>query len=1431
MDEETSKAFVTESVNIEDGQISYIDTNGDSHSNVNSPLLNSITRTVTVLSDAQAQQAFDFVLQSNNVPQARTALNQIIAATTVGTNWENFNKNILNGLNETKAKELYDSLMESTEKSDSQKEKSKTVKKEGKVEGELPSHVKELAEAVAKKLGVDITSFTADNGDRGQYNPDTGEISLNTTNQDEAIMTIFHEAIGEVSQRYNAKGMKVIQNEILDYLKETLGTAEFNSLVQAYQNAYRQSDSKVDQNKTRREAANEMVNDTLWTLFASEEGMKDFTDWVNDNHTATESVSILTKVKDFIDKILDYIKNLMSTVKLNSSEKAMLDMSEERMRGLRKQVLEVLDEAIANRDAAVGNSENRESAPKNSKEIIDSKYTDAVDDNIIKLFDKVNNGKSTKRDYVTLNDVISDRFAADVYNNIHVDVTGYKNEIGQSGIKHIIKDHGANGRADHSMADPKDIARIKYVLDNYDQMRPGKLSKEYRNKDHSLGKTVEIQKKLGDKYYYVVEVAQDTDAHIMRVISAYINKKDTFSELAVSNDPSRYVQDEIQSNASFVNSSLTPEEQNASTTSSRKSISVDTNGRELSEGQKEYFADSKVVDEDGKLNLNPTEDSDIRFSLKVPVEETKDLIAMHNISKNKLLKTIELGGFPMPSIGITKADQGYEDFGDISVIFNKDTIDPANSKNRVYSGDAWTPTFPTIEYKVNEDALRDIAKRVGQSYSYLEANIFDGSSNTRTNLYNAKYIKETFLKENNIEKQPKHLGYEEVKPNPRYIVQSPSAEVYILSNDITYDKLIATPGLETEIANEIRSDAEKRNPMAQRTLKLKAQNFERAVEDIRNKSGDYLDREAQIKTDFAVIRGEETETYQKDLGYTDGIDEAIQAHEAEYNKFVDDIMSSVVGKYGVVNHKDIYDRAGNRRSFEYTHYEYSLEGLVKAMLEEDEQGAGTFMAGWGNMTGLATERLNSIDEIKAERDRIQNLSEDEIKAIKQNLLDRFAEIINALNTTPEDFFANDNIATSIGEALRESRTRTGFKNALLKYNVKKDAVTDALVSDIFDLLHDIRVMPTKYLEAKPRRAVGLDEIAGVVVPSDSQNVKEALESNNIPYAEYQPGDDESRIKALNSFENARFSKKVTLSDSREVDNLADVLTPTEYNRLKEMIGSGYPAFNSSDGDAVYRLDNKLVYARGKENFGISRIVEANVYNDADVTSILDWFTDAALLEEWEYDEQRTVIEGYYGQEAIKEYTNADFGKTSRFDRPTKRGKSRSDAYYAQREQNRRRVYIKDGKTIGEDIRNSIKVDWDTHNSYEVPARTYDDTVGFFGTDEEIEAMEQQDLAVKSYYANIIHSKGFKGFMFEFKDGSRVKQNYLTRSTRKGYDWQYSYGYDNEPHGHNNYKDVNDIVEVYGNVWGDDMQALYQELLDATPADKISTSKRRIICRT
>lgn len=99
---------------------------------------------------------------------------------------------------------------------------------------------------------------------------------------------------------------------------------------------------------------------------------------------------------------------------------------------------------------------------------------------------------------------------------------------------------------------------------------------------------------------------------------------------------------------------------------------------------------------------------DIRFSLKSPVEETKDLIAVHNLSEENLQKLLKLGGLPAPSIAIARAEFGYSAYGPISLVFDKNSIDPeANDKNRVYGADAWTPVVPSDEeYKTPEDVVR-----------------------------------------------------------------------------------------------------------------------------------------------------------------------------------------------------------------------------------------------------------------------------------------------------------------------------------------------------------------------------------------------------------------------------------------------------------------------------------------------------------------------------------------------------------------------------------------------------------------------------------------------------------------------------------------------------------------------------------------------------
>lgn len=99
---------------------------------------------------------------------------------------------------------------------------------------------------------------------------------------------------------------------------------------------------------------------------------------------------------------------------------------------------------------------------------------------------------------------------------------------------------------------------------------------------------------------------------------------------------------------------------------------------------------------------------DIRFSLKSPVEETKDLIAVHNLSEENLQKLLKLGGLPAPSIAIARAEFGYSAYGPISLVFDKNSIDPeANDKNRVYGADAWTPVVPSDEeYETPEDVVR-----------------------------------------------------------------------------------------------------------------------------------------------------------------------------------------------------------------------------------------------------------------------------------------------------------------------------------------------------------------------------------------------------------------------------------------------------------------------------------------------------------------------------------------------------------------------------------------------------------------------------------------------------------------------------------------------------------------------------------------------------
>lgn len=64
------------------------------------------------------------------------------------------------------------------------------------------------------------------------------------------------------------------------------------------------------------------------------------------------------------------------------------------------------------------------------------------------------------------------------------------------------------------------------------------------------------------------------------------------------------------------------------------------------------------------------------------MKETDNPLAIHNLTGSQINGVLELGGFPMPSIAVLKATQGHDRYGDVSVVFDKATIDPKASTRK-----------------------------------------------------------------------------------------------------------------------------------------------------------------------------------------------------------------------------------------------------------------------------------------------------------------------------------------------------------------------------------------------------------------------------------------------------------------------------------------------------------------------------------------------------------------------------------------------------------------------------------------------------------------------------------------------------------------------------------------------------------------------------
>lgn len=150
-------------------------------------------------------------------------------------------------------------------------------------------------------------------------------------------------------------------------------------------------------------------------------------------------------------------------------------------------------------------------------------YKAAVDPGLARFYERVKAGQYDGRPYVVGR--VTDEAARAMEQLTGKQVQGNLVVLDDNGVQHIERRHGKNGEADHSMANLEDIARINFVLENFDQAyRSEQPAAGYFDSKGKKAPVVVFTKKINGTYY-VVEAVSDAKSKRNYIISAYLSRE------------------------------------------------------------------------------------------------------------------------------------------------------------------------------------------------------------------------------------------------------------------------------------------------------------------------------------------------------------------------------------------------------------------------------------------------------------------------------------------------------------------------------------------------------------------------------------------------------------------------------------------------------------------------------------------------------------------------------------------------------------------------------------------------------------------------------------------------------------------------------------------------------------------------------------------
>ena len=567
----------------------------------------------------------------------------------------------------------------------------------------------------------------------------------------------------------------------------------------------------------------------------------------------------------------------------------------------------------------------------------------------------------------------------------------------------------------------------------------------------------------------------------------------------------------------------------------QKQESADTVLKTEEGGERPSFPANKIITQnDAPVKKN------IRFQMASPVEvnSEKELVAVHNLTEENLREALDLGGMPSPSIAVVKAQDGHSKYGPISLVFGPDAIDPqANRANRVYGSDAWTPTRPNVEYEVNSKAAADFEDTVYEaSQSDFEGKFANSSSLQRIGVdevssENREELAQKLQRDTAVQLAYLKAQGEKVEP----VYRTEKEQFDSLGND-SLEKIIEYAG-----ADELKKvfeggDFDLMDKLADKAAdaleekythgSLEGQNrrWQMRINKLRNENRGRL--YGLLEHAYKMMTDTSNGKVELDVEATR---EAIRqaAPEAAVKNWVKEQLGSVLEQKGIRNSKDRFTPGGKRRSFTELHNPYTLENLVAAMNDQNARGQDVWGLSTLTLMSTTTAEYKNLDEVRADKGRLQQMPEEEYKALLKKADHQIEVVIDKLRSeteahTDNSFEEREILGDILLRAAQGSQTAAAIGKAFAKegYIIGKDTA-----QMIRQLYKDVAAIPTGYFEAKPQRAVGFDEVKAAVLPDNaSETLVNSLKEQGVPVYQYKAGDDAKRNEILNKLPNVRFQK-------------------------------------------------------------------------------------------------------------------------------------------------------------------------------------------------------------------------------------------------------------------------------------------------------------------